>query len=413
MRDVSVADKTTFRHPHLSHYTKDNKHLYYLGVKHGKDFETRSHDMILQAVSKHKPQLIVIEGLATEAGISPSFGLDPKKPESVARFLNHEENIHTAELAREKKIPFIGGEPSSKQVMAALEKQGHSDKEIMAIYLLRSISKLKRSNSLNKNNLRQYIDGFLSKDPLFEHIPQEERLTFDEFKSWYDSHKHEVGNKDLLSLTTADTYNNVQTVPNYFQRMSKIMERVRDDHLINVIADCASEYDKVMVVYGSAHQFVSEPILEKMFGGKAQKEILTLNEVAVSTPKPAQETPAQNIENQPQPEKADALPKWLKYGSIALLGAGITTLTLGAAPLVTTALLVGSGIAFTGSKVTEAKPKIPASIPQTAEKPQALVINENAAPSKAIEHAPCRKDGKSWVASASPPPAEQQPPRSL
>jgi hypothetical protein len=416
LRDVSSAtpaDKDNFKRPYLTHYTQDNKHLYYLGVKHGKDFETRSHDMIMQAMFKHKPELIVIEGLATEAGISPSFGLDPKKPDSITRFLNHEENIHTAELARSRKIPFIGGEPSTKQIFEALGKQGYSDKETMAIYLLRNISVWRRKGLLNQGNLRQQAEQFLLKDNIFKHIPAEDRLTFDEFTTWYDSHKHELRNKNLLDVVASDTNYNGDQAPNYFQRMTKIMDRVRDEHLVNVIADCASEYDKVMVVYGNAHQFASQPVFEKMFGGKAQKEMLILNEVVAATPKAAPETLVQNTEIQPQPEKADALPKWLKYGSIALLGAGITTLTLGAAPLVTAALLVGSGVAFTGSKVTEAKPQPPASIPQTAEKPQVLVAAENAIPSKAVEQAPSRKDGKSWVASASPPPSEQQIPRSL
>ncbi len=413
VHDISFADKNTFTHPYLSHYTKDNKHLYYLGVKHGKDFETRSHDMILQAVSKHKPQLIVIEGLATEAGISPSFGLDPQKPGSVSRFLNHEENIHTAELARSKKIPFIGGEPSSKAVFEALDRQGYSNKETMAAYLLRNISVWKRKGGLNKDILHQQADVFLSKDPIFKHIPEEDRLTFDEFKSWYDSHKHELGNKDMLDVVAADTNYNGRPDANYFQRLTKIMDRVRDDHLINVIADSASEYDKVMVVYGNAHQFVSAPVFEKMFGGEAQKEMLTLNEVTAPDPKAAPAASVQNAEDVSQPEKAYTLPKWLKYGSIALLGAGITTLTLGAAPLVTAALLVGSGIAFTGSKVTEAKPQPMTAVPEVANNSSDSSAEKDAVLPKAVEPNPSRKDGKSWVASSSPPPAEQQLPRSL
>jgi hypothetical protein len=413
MSSATPADKDNFKRPHLTHYTKDNKHLYYLGVKHGKDFETRSHDMIMQAMFKHKPQLIVIEGLATEAGISPSFGFDKKMAGNFARFLNHEENIHTAEFARSKKIPFIGGEPSTKEIFEALGKQGYSDKESMAVYLLRNISVWRRKGLLNQGNLRQQAEMFLLKDPVFKHIPAEDRLTFDEFTAWYDSHKHELRNKNLLDVVASDTNYNGDHAPNYFQRMTKIMDRVRDEHLVNVIADCASEYDKVMVVYGNAHQFASEPVFEKMFGGKAQKEMLVLNEVAAPAPQVAPQAPVQKNDNQTPPEKASSLPKWLKYGSIALLGAGITTLTLGAAPLVTAALLVGSGVAFTGSKATEARQQPPATVPEAADNPPSPTTVEGVAPAKAVEQSPARKDGKSWVASSSPPPAEQQLPRSL
>ena len=135
LRTLTPADLKHFPALHLSHYEKSNKHLLYVGTKHANDVETRSHDIILQSVIKHKPEIMIVEGVETDRGLSPPLGFDLKNPADRERFFTQGgESTHAAELARARKIPFIGGEASPRDVFTALEKAGHSTKENMALY---------------------------------------------------------------------------------------------------------------------------------------------------------------------------------------------------------------------------------------------------------------------------------------
>ena len=95
--------------------------------------------------------------------------------------------------------------------------------------------------------------------------PKEKRLSWDEFQALYAAHKAEWGNKDPWQVVAGDSDPHSGAIVNYFQKMSAIMDQVREKNLDTVIADALAKYDKVLVVYGSAHQYKSRPVLEAMF----------------------------------------------------------------------------------------------------------------------------------------------------
>jgi hypothetical protein len=392
-RKIEGADNKHFITPHLEHFTKGNKHLYYVGTKHGVDFENRTHEVIIQATTKHAPQLIIVEGIATDKGMSPSLGFDPKKPSDRERFMRHSgESVHTAEMARAKHIPFIGGEASTKSIFEALEKKGYSSKEVMALYLVRTIPIWERNGQLkNKDDFPKMASDYLANNSQFSDIPKEQRLTFDEFKAIYDAHKAEMG-KEMTALTASDS-NPHSAKANYFQKMSAVMDEVRDRHLIELISASLEKTDKVMVVYGNAHQYASAPVFEKMFDGKAHVEQLLLDEG-----KPAIKTTPAPTTLPPVEAKPSGMASMLKYGSFALLGAGVATLAVGTLPIATLGLLAGSAVAYTGSRMAETRPA--ARIPMPASEPAKKAEAAEPAIQPAPEQAKARSDGKSWVASA-------------
>lgn len=405
---------------HLDHFSKDNKHLYYIGSMHGTDFQNQSHEIIQQAGKKYKPELIIVEGVETQLGLSPSLGFDPKNPHSVKHLILHSnENIHTAEAARLQKIPFIGGEPTSESIFQALEKEGHSTKDVMAFFLIRTIPIWKRSGLLNEpEKFTKMANEFLDSNRIFKHIPKEARLTVDEFNSWYDAHKAEIGNKKAIDATAGDSNPNHAPDANYFQKMSNIMDQVRDRHLINLISDSLSSYDKVMVVYGNIHQYVGAPVFEQMFGNKPATEKLILDEeiqapspetpsrpVTIPMTIPESKPPVVNV-TMPAGEKPSTAVEMFKYGSVALLAAGLTTILLGGLPVVAMALLAFSGMSYRMSTIAEAKQHELTPIPAHCEPSQSL--SDTACGCGVPSYAVGRNDGKSWVATAHlPEPAQR------
>jgi hypothetical protein len=425
LRKITPGDAKSFNLTHLAHYQKDNKHLFYIGAKHATDFETRTHEIISQSFAKHKPDILIIEGVETERGLSPSLGFDWKNPKHRELFINNSaENVHLAEVARAAKLPFIGGEPSHKDIFKALGDKGYSTKEVMALYFIRSVGAWKRTGSIKqKEQIPQIATSFFESDPRFTHVPKEERLNYQEFTAIYDAHKAELGNKELFDLQAADSNPHAGEKLNYFQTMSAVMDRVRDEHLINTVNDALAKHDKVMVVYGNAHQFVSAPVIEHMFGSKPQIETLKLTELQtpVAPEKPA-EKPAEKATQPPSPtphapyaldsrHAPSTMSNWLKYGSFALLGAAVTALSFGTAPLVAGALLMGSAAAYTGSKLGEAATQpIAAPVYETTQAPQKAAQESTLATSQQPEKSASENKDvpKSWVAKSAAAEALQQ-----
>lgn len=405
LRDIRPEDTTQLKQIHLSHFNKGDKDLYYIGTHHGTDFENKTHETIIQAIGKHHPQVVILEGIDTDKGLSPSLGFNPKNPSDRERFFMHSgENVHTAEFLRSKNIPFVGGEPSVSTIFQALEKNGYSSKDSMALYLMRTIPIWKREGLLADNaHFATQANGFLANSSVFAFIPKEERLTFDEFKTWYDAHKSELGNKDMLAVTASDS-NPRTSNPNYFQKMSGIMDRVRNEHLVTLVAGSLAAKDKVLVVYGNAHQCQSTPVYEKMFGSKATIEQLVLeeNRQPAQAPPTIPATTAIRFDKDTlvasKPSKTSVL---LKYGSVALLAAaGTAAAILGVVSVPAIALLAGSALAFAGSEIIpSASPEMQMAKAFAVEQPQKPVYSiDSQQPIAARDN--IRSDGKSWVASS-------------
>jgi len=297
LRDIQRATGKKLGPIHLQHFHKDAKDLYYIGTHHGTDLENVSHETIAQAINKYKPQCVILEGIETNQGVSPSLGIDPKLPPQVqaARYLQSEENVHTAELLRKRNVPFVGGEPSVSTIFKSVEQRGYPPKEIMGLYLVRMIPIWRRRGVIkNREQFSEMATNFLM-SPMFSHVPDSEKLTLDEFTAWYDQHKSTVGNKDYLQLVASDSNSIHEPDANYFQQMANAMDVARDTNIIGTINNALKQYDKVLVVYGNAHQYTSEPIFEKMFGSKGRIEHLILSEsqqaqsvppiISVTTPK--------------------------------------------------------------------------------------------------------------------------------
>jgi hypothetical protein len=269
IRDYKPQDDLVWRPVVVTHFQKDEKNLYYINARHVAGIHNPTCDTVREAINRYKPQLVIIEGFPTEAGSSPDFYIDYANRDAARGFVSGEP-AYTAFLAHQSHIPFVGGEPSHAALVASLEREGYSVKDIMAFYLLRMISQERREgNPMDEAHFAESAAHYLQQD--FSYIPQQERLTTDEFEAWYDAHKADA--KHFLKTSTDDTAPYASPAGSYFQHLNHRLGMVREEHLDGLIAKSLTSNDRILVIYGDAHLVRSRAVFEKMLAPGTSTQI--------------------------------------------------------------------------------------------------------------------------------------------
>lgn len=255
--------------PFVSHFSKGNKHLYYVSAHHGAGLDNPTLPAIQKSFDSFSPQLVVIEGLETHHGISPPVYQKHVREMAAQHFSTAGEEVFTAHLAMERGIPFIGGEPAEKDVFAQMEKRGYSAKEVQAFYLLRTIPHLRERHGLNASNFDERAQDYLMHNDCFDHIPPQQRLTVDEFKQWYAQHNEEL-DRSYLDIQTRHMAPIRSQYATRFEDMAYATGQIREKHLDGLIKEACEKNDRVLVVYGMGHLVQSRKVFEHMFGKEAE-----------------------------------------------------------------------------------------------------------------------------------------------
>ena len=271
IRDYTRKDSHASVPARVTHFQNRGKNLYYVQAQHEVGIDNPTCETIKKSFDKYSPQIAIIEGLDTSEGISPSSYFQYIPKDNNGKFEN--EQVYTAYLAHKKNIPFIGGEPDYGKVIKEIAKKGYSPQDAMAMHLLAMIPSIrmeaeKNGGGLSEKSFAENATYFLQNSPAFVEVPQEQRLSYDGFKAWYE--KHKANNKKVLEIETADLdpYNTPNS--SYFQKLFAAITRVREEHLDTTTANALNEHDKVLVVYGSGHLILSHSVFEKMFEGKGK-----------------------------------------------------------------------------------------------------------------------------------------------
>ena len=257
--DLTEQDKRTWRPVAVTHFSKDGKDLYYINAQHEDEAlgdkhnpHNATYETIRAAFRKYGFKAVVIEG------------------KDGQNWTTHEEGV-ASNLAREKGIPIIGGEPSDKDILEGMKQAGYNGKDQMGFYLMRVIPYLK-----TKDNFATAADEYLQKHESLQHIPENERLkNFDEFKQWYKQHaqkEFDTNNKDDLAPIRDGTE---------LQKMAYLTGKIREESIDPKIMNAVNEYGSVLVVYGAGHLIESQPKFEQAFGGKGTTEVLVHQESPV------------------------------------------------------------------------------------------------------------------------------------
>ena len=262
--------------PYLSHFRKGGEELLYISAQHPKNARgvNPTFSLIDYTFETSKPDLLIIEGLP---------GTDFKKEaETHVRddFAEGNERAYAVSKAVQEGIPFISGEATDSQLFTYMNEHGFSNKEVMALFVLRIIPQWREQEGVNEGNFNQTMQAFVSDDKLFGFIPKEQRLTPDEFKAWYMLHNDKPGQSFLQR--TRDDLEKASNSPDapYFDKIFITLSKIRDQHLADVIQNSLQDHKKVAVIYGLGHLAALHDTFEAAFG---KPDYTTLNDISRSS----------------------------------------------------------------------------------------------------------------------------------
>lgn len=253
--------------PYYTYFHKGAKALYYVAAGHQAGPDNDTFKAIRTIIQKAKPQIIVIEGLATERGQSPDSYKAIAQQKAKDDFRTSVEPEYAAYQAIQANIPFIGAEPTDKIIFDQLRQKTYSENDIVAFYTLRNIHYWVDVDQVNEQSFDQKAQFYLDNLRYYRenNIPVENRLTVQGLKEWFAKHSPTKG-KSILSVNTDDVAPLSSPEATYIQRLSASVDEVRERNIDTAFANVLSNYDRVLVVYGSAHLLKSRKVIEKMLG---------------------------------------------------------------------------------------------------------------------------------------------------
>ena len=198
-------------------------------------------------------------------GISPKEIIDALPGKGIY-FQNGSESLYAAYLARNYEIPFVGAEPSPSEIIKSIQKSQYSEKDILYYYVVRQIGQWKREKAdLNQNFETLFVNFMKFNIKQFSLNPNNPNwLNVNDFKEWYRKNQETEFNYEEITAETTKPYcsNNA----GYIQQFACYNSKIRDFHIVNVIADMLNQYNRVLVVYGHGHHTMQQAILEELMG---------------------------------------------------------------------------------------------------------------------------------------------------
>lgn len=242
----------------IRRYSNGEKNLFYINASHVRGTDNATCAKIEEAITYLKPQRVVIEACDGQ----------PINEGSEVAYANA--------LAAQHHIPVVRAEPSDRAVFDNIDVKGYSTKDVMALYLLRSIPQgRQQGHMMDEQHFAERARQFLAHYPAFEHIPASERLTYEEFKSNYAPR---LG-KNFLQATANDFAPFEHEGATYFQKLNAAVGWIREVHIDMTIGNALNDtgVENVLVVYGGGHRTISEPVWEHALG--KGKDVSPIQEV--------------------------------------------------------------------------------------------------------------------------------------
>lgn len=243
--------------PAVATFQKDGKEIVYILAAHtADDPENPTCPMfgcIKSVVISLKPDCMILEGFDTSEEMQKSVCVLTTNPEPHKVL---QEPMYGAFLAQKNGIPFMGGEPSDQQILAAFQEQGHSSDDMAFFYFLQQAPQVHRENPLTQENIQD----------CFKHLAKGwasifgKKNTYAEFQAWcLDKLGSILSLEDMLSATSTTAYP-------FVSRIQMDAMWVRDKTTLSRLLEAVECHQKVMIMYGSSHFYTQHLVLEKYLG---------------------------------------------------------------------------------------------------------------------------------------------------
>jgi hypothetical protein len=241
------------------------KEIFFFGTSHITDPNDPLFIKVKESFDSFNPDMVYIEGIAKrgfeyylEKTISPLSFEEAKmrgEPAYVAKL--------TSKLMEGKEVGLESPEPPETEEVIRLESRGFSRREIFQYYFRRMVAQYQRTYGKNKN--------LEDKDEFVNYISKRRAYMKPESLGWTQDEINKLFYEELsiLELTNVEKYRSeVDPIPwegKPYGRVSEVSDasgRIRDEYIVERIAEGLKNYNKIFIVYGYSHAVVLEPALE-------------------------------------------------------------------------------------------------------------------------------------------------------
>lgn len=222
---------------------------------------------ISKIFSEFKPDVVIVEGGNTGSQLSPQVAVPPSKQCEHDGYRGCSESEFAINQALKAGAQFISGEPLDSEIREKLVTKGYLEQDLLGFYMVRKIPQYKREG--NSAPLDEKLIG-----PRLEkykkNMGASVQFGYREFLKWYaEKRDHE---KKIEELGTDDSAPNGGAGATYFQKLSNIINLIRDQTVVARIENMMNRYQRVLVIYGSSHLLTEEPALIGSLGQPVYKK---------------------------------------------------------------------------------------------------------------------------------------------
>jgi hypothetical protein len=231
-------------------YQDGCKELRFVASHHGSDKNT--FQLIENEFEHHSPECVILEGIATEEGLSPQTHIKRMKDNHLAK---RSEGGYAMKWALENGIPFIGGEPSNEQLLQQLLEEGSTTRDLQGFETLRTIAGgpgvITDGQPSTQELLRSWKDNY--------HIQNESLVmaTEEEFHQWYEYRYEKKYDRKTIGRGGESAFGDA---------FIKAHGKIRDANIVETIAAMLAKYDRVLIIYGAGHRMQLDRALQDMLG---------------------------------------------------------------------------------------------------------------------------------------------------
>lgn len=263
-REHPFATNTEGKRTYVYELSDGARTLTYFGAQHTHDPENPEFDEIKETFDKANPDIVYLEGFGEYINNHKQEVRERGQEVTPEEAKERGEMFYTLKLAIDAGIDFESPELTRADEIRQLEASGFSRDDIFNFYFARSVDGYQRqAKELSREACLEYISRSLDNVRTASNWPKEE----------FDALEQKA--IDGLQVQDLDTYKaSVDPIPwegkpqVITNDISRRLSQLRDEYGVERIAEGLKHYDRIFVVYGSAHAVRLEPALRMLFNAE-------------------------------------------------------------------------------------------------------------------------------------------------
>lgn len=253
--------------PYVVDFEFGAKALTFVAVQHSNESSSPSIKLVGDTMDTRRFSAVVLEGFPRSQGLSPFYLKDEAAKDGANGFYKNGETSIAVQKAVKKAVPYVGGEPEESVVRAAALAAGFNENDLFCFYIVRQVPQWRRDGTFMGQSFEErYSQMAAALGSRLGFSPgKEPSLEF--FHKWYQA---KMGKPFRAREVSTEMVAPIASGEFLTQRISSIVGRVRNEHIVRVTEEMLNLYGRVLVVYGASHFPMQQLAFESMLGKPAR-----------------------------------------------------------------------------------------------------------------------------------------------